>query len=460
MNTRASLNRDNQGTSPALLSARGTRAATTAGLSSLIVIALAVGLPITTLRNLDGASATVGGWAIGGLIVLGAASVLINLSRSCDALRGIGRSAFVAAIVFIAAHLPWLGDRQFGELGLFVTLQIPCMLVFFLGASSITWTEARFRLLQEMAGVVMLLAFAGWMVSERTANYAFVFENPNTLGGYAFCASFFLWTMPTRKLSWGTSLQLLGLLSGLTVMLASGERASWLSLLAMFGTYWLWPRLSRARRLHRGYFVAILGMLVSFVFLYTSWTQDPTFQRYDQIIYAHTGKSLFSGRHNIWPLLLEVWGERPWLGLGAGFMPQKMLPYEVSAHNLFLQITVQVGLVGLVSFLFLLLGIWRAFWQARHDPLARASGSYFVGLLTYCVFEVTLTQNNLSLALFQWLILGIGISRCRPPGRTRSAVPPACAATRLELRNRGSLRGSLPAGEKAGAGRSLRRATA
>lgn len=460
MNIRESLNRYNPGSSPALLSARGTRAATTAGLSSLIVIALAVGLPITALRNLDEPLATVGGCAIAGMILLGAASILINLSRFCDALSAIGRPALVAALVFIAAHLPWIGDREFGQLGLFVTLQIPCMLVFFLGASSVVWTETRFRLLQEMAGIVMLLALAGWIMSEQATNYAFVFKNPNTLGGYAFCASFFLWTMPTGKLSWGTSLQFLGLLTGLMVMLASGERASCLSFLAMFGTYFLWPRLAHSQRRHQSYFFAILGMLVGFLFLYTNWTEDPAFQRIDQIVDAYTGKSLFSGRHNIWPLLLELWRGSPWLGLGAGFMPQKVLAHEISAHNLFLQIALQVGLLGLAAFLFFLLGIWQAFWRARHDRLARASGAYFVGLLTYCVFEVTLTQNNLSQALFQWLILGVGISRCRLPGRTPAVAPPRCAVTQPDLRNRGRLRPSVPASDGAGAGRRHRRATA
>jgi len=460
MNTRVSLNRDNPGMLPALLSARGTQAATTAGLSSLIVIALAVGLPITTLRNLDEPSATVGGCAIAGMIVLGAASLLINLSRCCEAMIAIGKPALVAALVFIAAHLPWLGARQFGQFGLYVTLQIPCMLVFFLGASSVQWTEARFRLLQAMAGIVTLLAFAGWLVSEQTTNYAFVFENPNTLGGYAFCASFFLWAKPAGKFSWVTVLQLPGLLAGLTVMLASGERASWLSFLAMVCTYWLWPRFSRSERLHRGYFVAVVGSLVGFLFLYTHWIEDPTFQQFDQILYTHTGKSLFSGRHNIWPLLLELWRGSPWLGLGAGFKPQRVLPYEVSAHNLFLQIAVQVGLLGLTAFLFFLLGIWKAFWRARHDRLARASGAYFAGLLTYCVFEVTLTQNNLSQALFQWLILGVGISRCRRPGRTPAVAPPQSAVTRPELRNRGRLRPPVPTSDRVRAGQSPRRTRA
>lgn len=114
-------------------------------------------------------------------------------------------------------------------------------------------------------------------------------------------------------------------------------------------------------------------------------------------------KSIRSGRHIIWPAVIEMGGTSPVWGHGLGALPGRYLapPYTGrSAHNGFLQIYYQLGLVGvaLYSWLWCLLFV-RAI--GTFDVSARSAA--VAVLCAACVletFEVVFVQN----------LLGIGIA--------------------------------------------------
>jgi hypothetical protein len=114
-------------------------------------------------------------------------------------------------------------------------------------------------------------------------------------------------------------------------------------------------------------------------------------------------KSIRSGRQNIWPAVIEMSGKSPVWGHGLGALPGRYLaaPYTGrSAHNGFLQIYYQLGLVGvaLYALVWCLLFI-RAIGTS--DILARSAA--VAVLCAACVletFEVVFVQN----------LLGIGIA--------------------------------------------------
>jgi hypothetical protein len=114
-------------------------------------------------------------------------------------------------------------------------------------------------------------------------------------------------------------------------------------------------------------------------------------------------KSIRSGRHNIWPAVIEMSGTSPVWGHGLGALPGRYLaaPYTGrSAHSGFLQIYYQLGLVGLALYTCL----WcLLFIRAIGIVDISARSAAIAVLCAACVletFEVVFVQN----------LLGIGIA--------------------------------------------------
>jgi len=123
---------------------------------------------------------------------------------------------------------------------------------------------------------------------------------------------------------------------------------------------------------------------------------------------------------------LEVWRGHPFLGRGparvedasanddesAGEQPNVTDPLagnatpesRVNTHNLYVQLGVEHGLLGLLSFLFFLGSVWVSLWRMRRPSGLAAGGlGLILGLLVHSFFDVTFP----SLALEIGLLLGI-----------------------------------------------------
>ena len=116
-------------------------------------------------------------------------------------------------------------------------------------------------------------------------------------------------------------------------------------------------------------------------------------------------KSAFSGRDVIWLDIFAEVSTNNFRGFGLGSLPGGVLEgvYEgLSAHNGFLQILYQTGLVGLAVFLgacaFVIVGV-----SSRDDY--GVSVGIFLGVLIHESFEVMLTQNHFGPGLLCWLVV-------------------------------------------------------
>ena len=120
--------------------------------------------------------------------------------------------------------------------------------------------------------------------------------------------------------------------------------------------------------------------------------------------------------------------EEPWWGQGVGFQPEADPQYAgLSAHNLYLQIALQLGYVGVGLFVGFFGAIWASLWRNRRSRMVRLVGAFFIGIIVHESFEVTLTQNNLAIGCIFWLILSFGLnpSLIGPlPSFARRARPP------------------------------------
>jgi len=129
------------------------------------------------------------------------------------------------------------------------------------------------------------------------------------------------------------------------------------------------------------------------------------------------------GRSQIWRANLDMIKDRPWFGWGYGNYRKFRDPYyqrypeadtTAHAHNNFLQMWVDGGLVGLSAFLFLFWVILRAGWQAYYllpagaEPLRSLTLGGTLGILGFLLGG--LTQYNFGdaeVVIVFWAIAGV-----------------------------------------------------
>ena len=113
-----------------------------------------------------------------------------------------------------------------------------------------------------------------------------------------------------------------------------------------------------------------------------------------------------------WQAALNMAQYNPWFGVGFGNYEVVYLEFQLinwdeplgHAHNYYLNILAEAGIIGFFAYLILLLGIMRTTWQIRKNPdnLRRAIGIGLIGTWTYLSIHSLLDNlyvNNIFLHL-------------------------------------------------------------
>jgi len=121
------------------------------------------------------------------------------------------------------------------------------------------------------------------------------------------------------------------------------------------------------------------------------------------------GKAVASGdlnyRQVIWQHTLSAWQENPILGGGTGSLGYLLNSYHVNyewAHNAYLQILVENGLIGLVIYLLMTGSLLYYALKCRIET------KFFLLTLWFTIFvsQLTLHSQNLKEVWFVWSIIG------------------------------------------------------
>ncbi|WP_413518500.1 O-antigen ligase family protein [Carnobacterium maltaromaticum] len=282
-------------------------------------------------------------------------------------------------------------------------------LSFVLFISNLSWREKDFRLLGKMASWYAILNFIYWLVSGRVIPFLSIYSNSNIFGSYIVFLLFFI--LLGRHYSKKRSIFNLGIILSLALIMFSDTRSAMLAFVAIVIVYIFWNSITKGRKKFYVIFWILMIGIIAFIFLYPKLPMWPQFYTVSNFMYKYTGKNLLSGRDDIWLTLVNLISYKPLLGYGPGAVPSELSLIQASSHNLFLQITLQNGYIGLTTFVLFLSSFWKRFWVLKTSYHTRLAASFFVGILIHQSFEIALTQNQLSVGLIQWLIVGIGISR-------------------------------------------------
>lgn len=82
---------------------------------------------------------------------------------------------------------------------------------------------------------------------------------------------------------------------------------------------------------------------------------------------------------------------------------------DLSAHNLWLAILYQTGLLGLCGCLSLIFCVWHALTSRRVTAFVALSVAWFTGVLVRESLEVSLFQNTLQIGLGSWVAIMAGL---------------------------------------------------
>lgn len=324
------------------------------------------------------------------------------------------QSILIFSLIFMLMYLIGILTGSFSARSLIVPFQFMLLINLFIFCSLIKWKLSYIRKIAFVASIYIILSFTWWMVTGIQLPFKAYMGNPNVFGAFTFFLLYFpllSYIYEQKKIK--KTFWLVILFLGLILCFVSMARSIWLSILVGLIVYMLWPIITSTQQKHKRFCL----WLIIFAFIGTVlYSKSSTFSKiveWNQWIYLHTGKTLLSGRDKFWGSLIDAILERPFWGYGGGANLTEIADITLSAHNLYIQIGLQVGIAGLLIFILLLGSIWAIFWKGRNNKTVRLSAAFMAAVIIHQLFEVCLTQNNLTVGLIQWLIMAIGVSVSR-----------------------------------------------
>ncbi|HEY9198155.1 MAG TPA: O-antigen ligase family protein [Gammaproteobacteria bacterium] len=211
------------------------------------------------------------------------------------------------------------------------------------------------------------------------------FENPNNSA--VAIVIFIILCTPLLPRQPGTgiyrALGIVGFVLGVFLLMLTNSRSAWLGLsCALMALVFLLPSVKRRHRLiFSGVLVFILAVVV---------------------LLANVKGFSLSERDKIWlGLLSDTWNNRPWLGYGLNrvkdVLAQLGLPTQ-TAHNLFLEIFVASGLVGLAYMTVFIAGMLRYLFSFRYT----AGSVLYMGVMGLICYLV-MAQFDLKMSSFTFM---------------------------------------------------------
>jgi O-antigen ligase len=183
------------------------------------------------------------------------------------------------------------------------------------------------------------------------------------------------------------------------------------SVAALPGFLFILASMVRLKLPHRILIFTVLAIAVFALF--------PLVPRPEMLRVAGTGRDIlagdFGGRLTIWREGIEVFYEHPILGVGSGAIYSK-IPGVLGAHNVFLSVLVQVGIIGLALYATILaISIHYAISQPKWDSI------FWCTLLL--IWAIGNISNSWVYREPTWLILGLVAASAGLYVRNKDKIP-------------------------------------
>lgn len=312
--------------------------------------------------------------------------------------------------------------------------------LFLLGAGRITLTQ-----LDRWIGAIAVAASCAYLLSLQIG--VELFESHNAAGGYFMVLLAFL---TGRTLSDGLPGRRLALATALLALLASDSRGSIIAVVAATG--WTLALRYRPRLVRALAVLATVLILAILVYFHWRWVDGGSIFLYDYSEFGTVSEELpleaivFSERPGtilhrlffLYPMAFEMFLQSPWIGVGftrfddfplhlvgwtglVVFNHSEVIQHtNLHAHNSYLHLAAETGVVGLWLLLRLLRAVFRSF---RGSPQLSNAVSVVVGSLLFAsMTEHRLTTPSQAAPVF--ILVGL-FWACRRTGEgaVRATLP-------------------------------------
>lgn len=288
---------------------------------------------------------------------------------------------------------------------------IGCFLAFNLGANQY-WNKRHIEVIQKILFLILIVALLFWVIKGLPlSNYSFFFPNPNTFSTLLLTWVLFILIGENKR-----ARIIIALAIGVLLIFVSSARAAILS----FGIYlMMYLLLLRDHKKHGEFTKKIINKweivfdifivaVIAFVFIYPTLLSTELGHKIQLLSLQYSGKNFFSGRQVLWETLVSLIKEKPFTGYGLGALPMDFISTSKSSHNIFMQIALQSGLVGLGLVALILKRIYSNTLLHSRAPFALQSVAVMYAMIIHENFEASLTQNLLVAGLQFWFIFGMG----------------------------------------------------
>lgn len=297
-------------------------------------------------------------------------------------------------------------------------LQTVLYLLTVISLSRVDWSNRRLILLRHAFTILMFACLVYWALASRVTNYYSAFYlHGNGFGNVCFAALvFFFISSPAAYMEGhsrvGTAVPCV---VALLLMTLANSRSAYLALIVFTICLFLLRAIGKKhsiRNVSLAFFgVALAGVLL-FSIVYPSLLGTDLGMKLELLSREVFNKNFFSGREEVWGMVLGAIKGHELFGLGLAMTPSDVYSTTYSSHNLYLQTLLQSGALGLCLIVAVLLLIlhritWGKTWSAY------VGSALIVALLVHECFEVALTQNNFTYGLMYWALLAIALSRSR-----------------------------------------------
>jgi len=278
-------------------------------------------------------------------------------------------------------------------------LKVLLLLLFILGAIRIKWTPRRIKAFAYITLVFSTFIFIHW-IQLGFPDYRFksIFRNPNYLAVLLFSMLYF----QTLAVKFGRKFERIyfsiAILLNLVLIYHTNSRTV-LICIAIISVVWI--ALKVVPKLFPYLIYITLFSNLFFLFIYIKIQHTPIGLYLDDSSKAMFGKSFYSGRSPLWDEILQKIFEQPFFGYGLGTTAKDITTFNLTAHNQYLQSLIEVGIIGFSLLLLLFISIWKLLINRIESFPAQLSACFFIGILVYENFELTLFQNNYSFFLYK-----------------------------------------------------------
>ena len=327
---------------------------------------------------------------------------------------------FLTVIYIIVSMVS--SQNGLGNRGITNTFEFVACIGVYLYFSNSEWNNKVILLIYRISIVFVLFHFLVWIAKGFGREFSSIYPNSNILGPFMFIAIYFilLRIFTTKK----RLIPYIFLLIALVILLASDTRSVLLSIFIGAIIYFIWNTIVKNKGLSIFLFILIIVSFGSIVFVYPKLPNWSQYGKLEAWMLEHTGKSIMSGRADIWGRLNNLIDLRPIFGFGPNTVATDVIGRDASSHNLYINMALQIGYLGLLIFILILFTIFMSYISKGSNRLVKLSVAAFIAILAHQLFEITLVQNQLSIGLLQWLVIatGVGVTTSKSNDKNKKEV--------------------------------------